>query len=165
MCCRITSTGSNLEPVASELKRRARGLSRLPDSRAALQHPTDLCPSDSHAPREQAFYLADDLGHHPNGRGLTINWRSESFPPKAPRCGVITDGFYEWSGPKNARSTTLVSPPRSWTGSDGRPLGMAKGYESCDFGARQMAVRLASQLRRKTHGFSERKHSRTTSLR
>ena len=38
-----------------------------------------------------------------NGRGLLINWRSESFPPKAPRCGVITDGFYEWSGPKTAR--------------------------------------------------------------
>lgn len=38
-----------------------------------------------------------------NGRSLLINWRSESFPPKAPRCGLITDGFYEWSGPKNAR--------------------------------------------------------------
>jgi putative SOS response-associated peptidase YedK len=38
-----------------------------------------------------------------NGRGLTINWRSESFPPKAPRCGVITDGFYEWTGPKTER--------------------------------------------------------------
>jgi putative SOS response-associated peptidase YedK len=37
------------------------------------------------------------------GRGLTINWRSESFPPKAPRCAVITDGFYEWGGPKEAR--------------------------------------------------------------
>jgi hypothetical protein len=26
---------------------------------------------------------------------LTINWRSESLPPSAPRCAVITDGFYE----------------------------------------------------------------------
>jgi putative SOS response-associated peptidase YedK len=34
---------------------------------------------------------------------LTINWRAESFPPKSPRCTVVTDGFYEWSGPKNAR--------------------------------------------------------------
>jgi putative SOS response-associated peptidase YedK len=32
-----------------------------------------------------------------------INWRSESFPPRAPRCGVITAGFYEWTGPKTAR--------------------------------------------------------------
>ena len=38
-----------------------------------------------------------------NRRGLVINWRSESFPPRSPRCGVITDGFYEWSGPKEAR--------------------------------------------------------------
>ncbi len=38
-----------------------------------------------------------------NRRGIVINWRSESFPPQAPRCGVITDGFYEWSGPKEAR--------------------------------------------------------------
>jgi putative SOS response-associated peptidase YedK len=38
-----------------------------------------------------------------SGKGLTINWRSESFPPKAPRCAIITDGFYEWSGPKEAR--------------------------------------------------------------
>ena len=37
-----------------------------------------------------------------NGKGLTINWRSESFPPRAPRCAVITDGFYEWTGPKTA---------------------------------------------------------------
>ena len=37
------------------------------------------------------------------GKGLTINWRSESFPPKAPRCVIITDGFYEWSGPIDAR--------------------------------------------------------------
>ena len=34
---------------------------------------------------------------------IVINWRSESFPPRSPRCGVITDGFYEWSGPKEAR--------------------------------------------------------------
>jgi len=26
---------------------------------------------------------------------LTISWRSESLPPSAPRCAVITDGFYE----------------------------------------------------------------------
>jgi putative SOS response-associated peptidase YedK len=37
------------------------------------------------------------------GKGLTINWRSESFPPRAPRCAVVTDGFYEWGGPKEAR--------------------------------------------------------------
>ena len=38
-----------------------------------------------------------------NKRGMVINWRSESSPPRSPRCGVITDGFYEWSGPKEAR--------------------------------------------------------------
>jgi putative SOS response-associated peptidase YedK len=37
------------------------------------------------------------------GKGVTINWRSEGFPPKAPRCAIITDGFYEWAGPKEAR--------------------------------------------------------------
>ena len=43
-------------------------------------------------------------GSVPKGRkGLTINWRAESFPSRAPRCAVITDGFYEWSGPKEAR--------------------------------------------------------------
>ena len=35
-------------------------------------------------------------------KGLMINGRAESFPPRAPRCAVITDGFYEWSGPKGA---------------------------------------------------------------
>jgi putative SOS response-associated peptidase YedK len=34
---------------------------------------------------------------------MVINWRSDSFPLRAPRCGVITDGLYEWTGPKTAR--------------------------------------------------------------
>ncbi len=35
----------------------------------------------------------------PNNRGgLVINWRSETFPRRSPRYGVISDGFYEWSG-------------------------------------------------------------------
>jgi putative SOS response-associated peptidase YedK len=37
------------------------------------------------------------------GKGSTINWRAESFPPKARRCAVITDGFYEWSGRTEAQ--------------------------------------------------------------
>lgn len=62
MCGRITLTRPNLESVATELNVAAEGYPRLPDSRTALQHRADLVASDSHAQRQAAIYLANDLG-------------------------------------------------------------------------------------------------------
>jgi putative SOS response-associated peptidase YedK len=97
MCGRITLTRPNLESIASEL---------------------DVDPIDyrGYPIYEPHYNVAPTLvlpiltlqggkrhispmywGTTPkNQRRMLINWRSESFPPRSPRCAVITDGFYEW---------------------------------------------------------------------
>jgi putative SOS response-associated peptidase YedK len=104
MCGRITLTRPNLESVASELNVAPEGYRGYP----LLEPHYNIAPTSLHPiltlNQNQRFISPMTWGSTPkSGRGLTINWRSESFPPKAPRCGVITDGFYEWTGPKNAR--------------------------------------------------------------
>jgi putative SOS response-associated peptidase YedK len=104
MCGRITLTRPNLESVASELNVPPEGCRGYP----ILEPHYNIAPTSLHPiltlNQGQRFISPMTWGSVPNcGRGLTINWRSESFPPKAPRCGVITDGFYEWTGPKTAR--------------------------------------------------------------
>ena len=112
MCGRITLTRPNLESVAIELNvapEGCRGYTILePHYNIA---PTSLRPVLT-LNQSQRFISPMTWGRIPkSGRGLTITWRSESFPPKAPRCGVITDGFYEWSGPKNARQPQWFHRP------------------------------------------------------
>jgi putative SOS response-associated peptidase YedK len=104
MCGRITLTRPNLESVASELNVAAEGCRGYP----ILEPHYNIAPTSLHPiltlNQYQRFISPMTWGSIPkSGRGLVINWRSESFPRRAPRCGVITDGFYEWSGPKTAR--------------------------------------------------------------
>ncbi|HVN89508.1 MAG TPA: SOS response-associated peptidase [Candidatus Binataceae bacterium] len=105
MCGRITLTRPNLESVASELNVSPEGCRGYP----RLEPHYNIAPTSVHP-----ILTLDERGHRriepmtwgsipKAGKGLVINWRSESFPPRAPRCAVITDGFYEWTGPKTAR--------------------------------------------------------------
>jgi putative SOS response-associated peptidase YedK len=104
MCGRITLTRPNLESVASELNVAPEGCRGYP----ILEPHYNIAPMSVHPiltlNERKRFISPMTWGSIPkNGRGLMINWRSENFPREAPRCGVITDGFYEWSGPKDAR--------------------------------------------------------------
>ena len=105
MCGRITLTRPNLESIASELNvapENYRGYPLFePRYNAA---PTDVLPILTLDDERGRWISPMTWGSVPKGRkGLTINWRAESFPRRAPRCAVITDGFYEWTGPKEAR--------------------------------------------------------------
>jgi putative SOS response-associated peptidase YedK len=110
---RITLTRPNLESVASELSVAPEGCRGYP----ILEPHYNIAPTSLHPiltlQDKKRFISPMTWGSIPkNGRGgLTINWRSESFPPKAPRCGVVTDGFYEWSGPKTARQPQWFHRP------------------------------------------------------
>lgn len=104
MCGRITLTRPNLESIAGELNVAPENYRGYP----LIEPRYNVAPTDLHP-----ILTLDERGRRispmiwgsvPKGRkGLTINWRAESFPPRSPRCAVITDGFYEWSGPKAAR--------------------------------------------------------------
>jgi putative SOS response-associated peptidase YedK len=104
MCGRITLTRPNFESIASELNVDPMNYRGVP----IYQPRYNVAPTDGHP----VLTLGEGVRHvhwmywgakAKNAKGLTINWRSETFPPKAPRCAVITDGFYEWRGPKEAR--------------------------------------------------------------
>jgi len=104
MCGRIALTRPNLESVASELNAAPEGYRGYP----ILEPHYNIAPTSVHPiltlEGGQRLFSPMTWGSTPkNGRGLLINWRSETFPPRAPRCCVITDGFYEWNGPKTAR--------------------------------------------------------------
>ena len=105
MCGRITLTRPNLESIASELNVSAEGCRGYPLLEAHYNiAPTSVHPILTLVDSRQRRISPMTWGSIPkNGKGLTINWRSENFPPRAPRCAVITDGFYEWTGPKDAR--------------------------------------------------------------
>lgn len=105
MCGRITLTRPNLESIASELDVDAMYYRGYPIYEPRYNAaPTDVLPILTLEEDRRRYISPMTWGSTPKrGRGLNINWRSESFPPRSPRCAVITDGFYEWSGPKNAR--------------------------------------------------------------
>ena len=112
MCGRITLTRPNLESVASEFNVAPEGCRGYP----TLEPHYNIAPTSLHPiltlDAKERLISPMIWGSTPNnGRGLAINWRSESFPPKAPRCGVITDGFYEWTGPKTARQPQWFHRP------------------------------------------------------
>lgn len=104
MCGRVTLTSPNLESLASELNVAPEGYRGYP----ILEPHYNIAPTSLHPiltlDHNHRLISPMTWGSVPkNGHGLLINWRAESFPPRAPRCGVITDGFYEWGGPKTAR--------------------------------------------------------------
>lgn len=104
MCGRITLTRPNLESIATELDVQPLNYRGMPIFKPRYNAaPTDILPILTLQDGERHLSPMTWGTTPKNRRGLVINWRSESFPPRAPRCGVITDGFYEWSGPKEAR--------------------------------------------------------------
>lgn len=104
MCGRITLTRPNLESIATELDVQPLNYRGMPIFKPRYNAaPTDILPILTLQDGERHLSPMTWGTTAKNRRGLVINWRSESFPPRAPRCGVITDGFYEWSGPKEAR--------------------------------------------------------------
>jgi putative SOS response-associated peptidase YedK len=104
MCGRITLTRPNFESIATELNVEPMNYRGYPIYEPHYNiAPTDTVPILTHAEGQRQISPMSWGTVPGNKRGMLINWRSESFPPRAPRCGVITDGFYEWSGPKTAR--------------------------------------------------------------
>ena len=104
MCGRITLTRPNFESIASELNVQPMNYRGMPIFKPRYNAaPTDILPILTLQDGERHISPMTWGTTPKNRRGIVINWRSESFPPRAPRCGVITDGFYEWSGPKEAR--------------------------------------------------------------
>ncbi len=104
MCGRITLTRPNFESIAAELNVEPMNYRGMPIHRPRYNAaPTDVLPILTSENGERHISPMTWGTTPKNRRGIVINWRSESFPPRAPRCGVITDGFYEWSGPKEAR--------------------------------------------------------------
>ncbi len=104
MCGRITLTRPNFESIATELDVEPLNYRGMPLYKPRYNAaPTDILPILT-LQDGQRHISPMTWGTTPkNQRGIVINWRAESFPPRAPRCGVITDGFYEWSRPKEAR--------------------------------------------------------------
>jgi putative SOS response-associated peptidase YedK len=104
MCGRITLTRPNFESISAELNVEPMNYRGLPiyEPRYNIA-PTDIVPILTLADGQRQISPMSWGTIPKNKRGMVINWRSESFPPRAPRCGVITDSFYEWSGPKEAR--------------------------------------------------------------
>jgi len=103
MCGRIALTRPNFESIATELNVQPMNYRGMPIYKPRYNAaPTDILPILTLQDGERHISPMTWGTTPKNRRGIEINWRSESFPQKAPRCGVITDGFYEWSGPKNA---------------------------------------------------------------
>jgi len=104
MCGRITLTRPNFESIAAELNVSPMNYRGYPIFKPRYNAaPTDTLPILT-LQDAQRHISPMAWGTVPKNRPrLVINWRSESFPPRSPRCGVITDGFYEGSGPKEAR--------------------------------------------------------------
>src|SRR5262249_54082396 len=99
MCGRITLTRPNLESVASQLNVAHGGCRGYP----ILEPHYNIAPTSVHP-----ILRLDGSGRSispmtwgsipRSGRGLTINWRSESFLPKAPRCGLSPTGSTNGAG-------------------------------------------------------------------
>jgi putative SOS response-associated peptidase YedK len=104
VCGRITLTRPNFESISAELNVDPMNYRGLPIYEPRYNvAPTDTVPILTLVDGQRQISPMS-WGTIPKGkRGMLINWRSESFPPRAPRCGVIADGFQEWSGPKEAR--------------------------------------------------------------
>jgi putative SOS response-associated peptidase YedK len=137
MCGRMTLAWSDLDEVADALE------ATYDEQLRGLYRPRyNIAPTDRHP----VVILADDVEARGSGRRLTFAGWGFSRGPKRPplfnarsetaalrdsfrhafaarRCVVPADGFYEWSGPKDARQPHWIHRR------DGRLLLMAGLYE------------------------------------
>src|SRR6266436_5756899 len=108
MCGRITLTRPNLESIAAELDVEPMNYRGYPILEPHFNiAPTAIVPilplKDGHrhiSPMKWGFTLGPK-------RSFVINLRAENVPKREGfrerRCGVITDGFFEWTAPAQGR--------------------------------------------------------------
>ena len=114
MCGRITLTTPDLREVAALLD------AQVSPADAALYRPRwNAAPSDLHwivRPSPGGRLLVPAVWGFPGGHGLVINARSETAetrfrePFARRRVVVPADGFYEWTGPRDARRPIWFRP-------------------------------------------------------
>ena len=125
MCGRFTLTRKNLEQLAASLDADV-----LPDDAPLYRPRYNIAPTDQHwilrTKREQRQLLAAKWGlvnswqTDAKGAFKQINARSESAPSRPAfrdayvhrRCVVPADGFFEWTGTKEARRPIWFHPPQ-----------------------------------------------------
>src|SRR3954469_11315937 len=115
MCGRVTLTASDVHAVAAALE------AEISAENAALYRPRyNAAPSDRHwivqpSPRGRVM-LPAVWGLAGKDRGLVINVRSETAEKRfrqafqGHRVVVPADGFYEWTGPRDARRPIWFRP-------------------------------------------------------
>lgn len=124
MCGRFTLTRKNLEELAASL-----GAEVMADDVPLYRPRYNIAPTDQHwilrSKREQRQLLAAKWGlvnswqTDAKGAFKQINARSESAPSRPAfrdafvhrRCAVPADGFFEWTGTKEARRPIWFHPP------------------------------------------------------
>jgi putative SOS response-associated peptidase YedK len=121
MCGRLTLIRDDLDAVAAELQAAVSA-----ETRANFRPRYNVAPTDRHLLLRPAtgspVLLLETWGFLRPGTGgkaagLAINARSETAPFVAlfregfarHRCVVVTDGFYEWRGPKGSREPLWIS--------------------------------------------------------
>ncbi|MCR9162282.1 MAG: SOS response-associated peptidase [Nannocystaceae bacterium] len=131
MCGRFTLTTADYVSVARALD---------VDFNAALmtayQPRFNVAPSDTHwivclEPQRDRPELGAGSWGFPSQNGAMINARCETMAQRptfrdavwTSRCGVVADGFYEWSGPRRARQPHRFHRP------DGAPFVFAGLYQ------------------------------------
>lgn len=123
MCGRFTLTTTDLHGLARQL-----GAELDPAFRRPWRPRFNVAPGDAHVvlrdERGQLRLGEASFGFALRAGELTINARAETaarrpafgYAWRARRCAVPADGFFEWTGPKNARRPSWLHRP------DGRPL-------------------------------------------
>ena len=101
MCGRITLTTPDVLAVAAMLGARV-----SPEAAATYRPRYNAAPSDSHLVMTAERVLVPAVWGFPGGR---INARSEK-PLWGERVVVAADGFYEWTGPRDARRPIWFRP-------------------------------------------------------
>jgi putative SOS response-associated peptidase YedK len=115
MCGRITLTNPDLDEVAALVEAQVR-----PEDRALYRPRYNAAPTDQHwvvQPSPQGRLLVPAVWGFVGGRsGLVINARAETAdkrfrePFALRRVVVPADGFYEWTGPEDARRPIWFRP-------------------------------------------------------
>lgn len=130
MCGRFTLTTADYSAVAKALD-----ADFDPALIAAYQPRYNVAPSDDHwitclTPDAPRPVIQSGSWGFPSSHGPLINARSETMHQRAAfrdavwtrRCGVVADGFLEWTGPRGSRQPYWLRRP------DGRPFVFAGLY-------------------------------------
>jgi putative SOS response-associated peptidase YedK len=141
MCGRFTLTTADLEGLARELRAELDPAFRRP-----WRPRFNVAPGDAHVLlrdergarrlREASFGFLQGAGK------LTINARAETAAGRTAfreawrtgRCAVPADGFYEWTGPREARRPSWLHRP------DGKPLLFAALWRPSQDGTPEFAI-------------------------